>query len=132
MLKNALAELEFAETDMGRLQQLAPTKTVSQQELDRAELLYRVKNQEYRSAKFTEQIARFELEMAKAALIRTNDESAAGIQTGDFEIRAPISGRILRVFQESATAMPAGAPLLEIGDPVDLEVEIDVLSHDAV
>jgi HlyD family secretion protein len=39
---------------------------------------------------------------------------------------------VLRVFQESSAIVAPGAPLLELGDPTDLEVEIDVLSRDAV
>jgi HlyD family secretion protein len=39
---------------------------------------------------------------------------------------------VLRVFQESATVVAAGDMLLEVGDPADLEVEVDVLSQDAV
>lgn len=49
-----------------------------------------------------------------------------------FTIHSPITGQVLRVFQESSTIIAAGAPLLEIGDPADLEVEVDVLSTDAV
>ena len=45
---------------------------------------------------------------------------------------SPISGRVLRVLQESATVVQPGTPLLELGDPADLEVEVDVLSSDAV
>jgi HlyD family secretion protein len=36
------------------------------------------------------------------------------------------------VLQESAAVVTPGAPLVELGDPDDLEVEIDVLSRDAV
>jgi HlyD family secretion protein len=39
---------------------------------------------------------------------------------------------VLRVFQESAAVVTPGTPLVELGDPSDLEVEIDVLSRDAV
>lgn len=49
-----------------------------------------------------------------------------------FPIRSPIDGRVLRVFQESSAIVAPGAALLELGDPTDLEVEIDVLSRDAV
>ena len=49
-----------------------------------------------------------------------------------FEIRSPISGCVLRVLRESMTAVEPGAPLMELGDPTDLEVVIDVLSTDAV
>jgi HlyD family secretion protein len=34
------------------------------------------------------------------------------------------------VFEESARAVTAGMPLLEVGDPLDLEVVIEVLSRD--
>ena len=47
-------------------------------------------------------------------------------------ITAPVSGRLLRVFQESSRVVPAGFPLLEVGDPTDLEVRIEVLSRDGV
>jgi HlyD family secretion protein len=47
-------------------------------------------------------------------------------------IRAPVNGRILRVFQESARVVSSGFPLLEIGDPTDLEARIEVLSRDGV
>jgi HlyD family secretion protein len=49
-----------------------------------------------------------------------------------FEIHAPISGRVLNVMQESATVVTPGTALLELGDPADLEIVIDVLSSDAV
>ncbi|MFG6095790.1 HlyD family efflux transporter periplasmic adaptor subunit [Leptothoe sp. ISB3NOV94-8A] len=47
-------------------------------------------------------------------------------------ISAPISGSVLRVPDESARFVQAGDPLLELGNPGDLELEIDVLSTDAV
>jgi HlyD family secretion protein len=50
----------------------------------------------------------------------------------NFPIYSPISGRVLRVLQESAAVVTPGTPLVELGDPDDLEVEIDVLSRDAV
>jgi HlyD family secretion protein len=46
------------------------------------------------------------------------------------ELKAPVTGRVLRVFEENARPISAGAPLLEIGDPFDLEVVVEVLSRD--
>src|SRR4029078_646290 len=107
-----------------------------------------------RSMKIQEEIARFELEQAQAALMRTrpkdnnpatpinelsktsasDDAPSAdnGNTTWNFNILSPITGRVLRVLQQSAAVVTAGTPLLELGDPSDLEVEIDVLSRDAV
>jgi HlyD family secretion protein len=47
-------------------------------------------------------------------------------------IRAPVTGVVLRRLRESESVVPAGEPLLEIGDPKNLEIVSDLLSTDAV
>jgi HlyD family secretion protein len=131
-LEKALAAMQFAEAELARVRQAHEKGAATQDDLDTAILLDRTRTQEYRSAKFTEEIARFELQMAKAALLRTKPDGEASVDDWFFEIRSPITGRVLRVFEESETVVAAGARLLELGDPADLEVEIDVLSSDAV
>jgi HlyD family secretion protein len=133
----------YAEAELARLRRAAVA--VSQSDLENAELLYRQRSEELRSMRIQEEIARFELEQAEAALLRTrprdsdgttseNGESSATNDSNGwtFTIYSPITGRVLRVLQESASVVSAGAPLLELGDPTDLEAEIDVLSRDAV
>jgi HlyD family secretion protein len=129
----------FAEAEMTRARQAARGNAVSQSELENAELLYRQRSEELRSMRIQEEIARFELEQAEAALLRTrprDSDAADGKSNGNggwtFTIYSPINGRVLRVFQESAAVVNAGTPLLELGDPLDLEAEVDVLSRDAV
>src|SRR5690348_5225601 len=46
------------------------------------------------------------------------------------EVKSPVSGRVLKVFEESSRVVTAGTPLLEVGDPTDLEIVIEVLSRD--
>ena len=48
------------------------------------------------------------------------------------DVRSPVAGHVLRVLEESERIVAAGTPLLEIGDPSDLEIVVDVLSTDAV
>jgi multidrug efflux pump subunit AcrA (membrane-fusion protein) len=48
------------------------------------------------------------------------------------KIYAPATGRILRIFEKSERFLEAGTPLMEIGDPSNLEVVADILSNDAV
>lgn len=48
------------------------------------------------------------------------------------QIRAPVTGRVLKIAQDSETVVLAGTPLVDIGDPIDLEVVADLLSTDAV
>ena len=45
---------------------------------------------------------------------------------------SPVTGRILSLIRESEGVVNAGQPLIEVGDPGLLEVEVEVLSADAV
>jgi HlyD family secretion protein len=133
ILEQARVALEFAETELARKRKLFESKAVSQDELDEAELLYRTKAEEFRSARFAQEIALYEREQANAALLRSRPrEPGTAPPEWQFEIDAPISGNVLRVFQESSAVVTAGTQLMELGDPRDLEIEIDVLSSDAV
>ncbi len=69
--------------------------------------------------------------MARAALARYRQD-AGGKAGGDvWEIRSPVAGTVLRVIQESEAPVSAGAPIVEIGDPRELEIVVDVLTADA-
>ncbi len=129
-LESAKAALAYAETELARMRTLVPTGAATDEALDRAEMAYRVSREDYRAAVMAQQIASFELELARAALVRTRDDDHGDVS--DFEIESPIDGRILRVLQESSTVVDPGTPLVEVGDPADLEVVVDVLSVDAV
>lgn len=131
LVDSARARHEIAETTFARLRQLGDKGSVTRQEVDDAEHRLRVATEDARAAKFAAQVAAFELEQARAALIRSRP-GGGDSSAGRFEIRSPIGGRVLRVFQESAAAVAVGARLVELGDPADLECEIDVLSTDAV
>jgi HlyD family secretion protein len=130
--EKAKAALEFTEADLGRVQRLVQSKSASRHEVEEAMLQFRARSEEFRGAAFSEEIAQFELELAQATLLRARPDEANSPGSWDVEIRSPITGRVLRVFQESAAMVAAGTPLLEVGDPADLELEIDVLSRDAV
>lgn len=130
-LRRAHASADFARSEAERLRRLLMRGGSSLQEVETAEHRERTTAEELRSAQFGVQIATFELEQARAALTRTKPASP-GEAPERFEIRSPIDGKVLRVFQESAAVLAAGARLLEVGDPADLEAEIDVLSTGAV
>ncbi len=126
----AAAAYELTRTEAARQRTLARDRLVSQQELDIAENRERTAAQEDRAAAFALQVARYELEQARAVLQRGQTDPADG--TVLMPITSPVSGRVLRVFQESARIVTGGTPLLEVGDPTDLEVRIEVLSRDGV
>jgi HlyD family secretion protein len=125
----------LAATQLDRLKRLRTSGSVGSvaaEEYDAAESKERLTAEEVRAAEFGVKVSAFEHEQAKAALIRVQPRSGLPSEGDRFEIRSPIHGKVLRVFQESAAVVTPGARLLEIGDPADLELEIDVLSTDAV
>ena len=104
-----------------RFRQLHEKNAATKDDVDERELLFRTATEEYKAAKFAEEIARYELELAKAALIRTRSDST----DGQFDIRSPITGRVLRVQQESATVVTPGTALVELAVPRFLREEHD-------
>jgi HlyD family secretion protein len=174
VLEKARSSQAYYASDLARIRKAFQGKGVTQSDVENAEMLDRQASEELRSAKVSEEIAKFELEQAKAALMRSrpraeeigdaeranttgnppkndpNDALSGNGKTDDeiltadeasyksgndwnFPIYSPIDGRVLRVFQESAAVVTPGTPLVEVGDPSnDLEVEMDVLSRDAV
>ncbi|MCL5885260.1 MAG: HlyD family efflux transporter periplasmic adaptor subunit, partial [Deltaproteobacteria bacterium] len=74
--------------------------------------------------------ARHDLEGAKAALTRAG--ASGGRRADQVTVRSPAAGVVMALRHESEGVVSAGTPLLEVGDPDRLEVEVDVLSPDAV
>ena len=134
--QRAKTAVEYARVELDRARKLAATGDVSHQALDQAELGERTAAQEARAAGFAEQVAQFELETARATLMRAG--AGVGAATGEpsvshtVPLRAPVDGRVLKVVEESETMVVPGSPLLEVADPRSLEVVVDLLSTDAV
>jgi HlyD family secretion protein len=126
--ERAAAAARLYATDLGRMQRLLEQKVISAQEFDGAQMRASTSTQEARAAEFALQVAEFELEQARA-LQRRSQPGGGG---EPLVITSPVGGRVLRVLQESARVVPAGFPLMEVGDPGDLEARIEVLSRDAV
>jgi len=124
------AEAEHAESERIRLYQLRQQDAVSDAELKQAELEARLRADARRTAQYAIEIADYELELERAALLLTSsDDDTQGME---LEIRAPIDGRVLRILQENSAVIAVGTVLMEVGDPHDLELIVDVLSRDAV
>jgi HlyD family secretion protein len=131
-VERARAAHEMAAADLGRFRSLAQSQVVSQQELDVVVMREATASQELRAAEFSRQVATYELEQARAILGRGREAADPGAKQTPVIVRSPVSGRLLRVFQESARPVTAGFPLVEVGDSTDLELRIEVLSRDAV
>lgn len=127
-LARAASVARMVAADFERVKTLREQKVLSLQEFDAAQMRAETGAQDVRAAEFARKVAEFELEQARALL--TRGQTGGGGEP--FAITSPVSGRILRVMQESSRMVPAGFPLMEIGDPTDLEVRIEVLSRDGV
>src|SRR5262249_7533256 len=63
--------LELAETDYSRAQQLQQKNSISKGELETKVMQKRTREEDLRTARFAEEVARYELEQARAARMRT-------------------------------------------------------------
>jgi HlyD family secretion protein len=131
--EGANAEAEKSRRYLERDQTRLKNGGISKPMLEDTEHALRIAEANLASAKSSVEVARFERDQAHAALLYSQ---SAGNQTAPedrrFTIRSPIAGVVLRRLRESSTVVGAGESILELGDPGDLEVRIDVLSQDAV
>ena len=121
-------ESRIADLELQRIQKLFDQGIGSEQGLDNAKLAARRAEAKKASAEFSVKVAEYEVKAAESAL---RSFQASGGQE-QIAIQSPVSGRILKIYQESEGTVQAGLPILEIGDPLSLEVKVDLLSTDAV
>lgn len=131
-LKQAQVELDFFKSEYDRIKALHQTGTASQRDLDNTERLYKRSRASYATAQAALQMRRFELERVKAILISPAQSQSLRAGCECLKLYAPISGTILKVMTESEGVIQAGSPLVEIGDPSQLQVVAELLSMDAV
>ena len=129
---DAQAQLAFAESDAKRARALAKKGHLSKVALERAELALDSAEAALDTARAAERVSQGQLDNARAALIKPA-RGTPKVDDGNLvEVTAPVGGRVLRLLQESERVVVAGTPLLEIGNPGQLEIVIDLLSRDAV
>lgn len=133
-LYRAETQLEHSTRQLERNLLLAERGTIPRRMLEDIEA-------EHLSAQQALTAARSELELSHATLTRAQAQflgpQAAfdpDARPGDccVQIVAPQSGTVLAVEDRSARLVQAGTPLLTIGNLDDLEIELDLLSTDAV
>ena len=130
LVRAAEAELDFASRELRRQQRLGERGVASARDLDAAERAFRTAraNLENARAALSARTSRREAARSEGHAARETDAACAAC----IPVYAPVSGRVLRVVRESAGVVTPGEPLVEIGDPKDLEIIVDVLSADAV
>lgn len=119
---------EQARSTLERNERLAAAGQLAVQELEQARAAERGLLRAYEAARAGARAAAFAASSARAALLAALPGEPGPLVA----VRAPAAGIVLRLYEDSARVVAAGTPLLEIGDPKDLEVVIDVLTTDAL
>ena len=133
VLERTRINLAQEQVELARVQRLSTAAGLSQTDIERAQLAVDMRIKEMAAAEFGHHLAEHELEMTRTALLRLRDPRRESGASGEpWEIRSPVQGRVLRVLQESEAVVSAGTPLLELADPDDIEVVVDLLTVDAV
>lgn len=128
--ERAATDAQLAQSELERKSALYKKRLIPQQEYDSAVSQARTAAEAVRAAEFGVESAEHEVALARARLLSTSREP------GDLQqpviLKAPITGVVFKRLRESAAVVPAGEPLLELGDPRQLEITADFLSTDAV
>ncbi len=150
----AAAALEQVQRDRQRAETLFADGAIARQELETAKLTVTRQQQALTVAR--QEVERIEAEIAAAQAARQRlqaeqrdpdyllDAYTAQIRSLEAQlasqvdaarrtdIRADRAGQVLRLLEESERFVSAGTPLLELGNPGELELVADVLSSEAV
>lgn len=125
------AAVSFARTEFARAQGLARSNTIPERDLEKARFDLETIEAQLATAKAQLEVRRREQAVASARLLESGTDTGTS-QDCCVKISAPESGRVLRIVQEDEAVVQAGAPLVQIGDPRDLEIVADFLSTEAV
>jgi HlyD family secretion protein len=126
--QRARAALDLAQRELARERELDRGGLTTRQAVEVRESEVRTGEEAVRAATFAVAAATAELERLDARL-RPDRVDADGRL---LNVTSPVSGVVLRRHRESASVVPAGEPLVEVGNLEDLEIVADLLSTDAV
>lgn len=130
-LSAAASTAGHTEREYQRLKRLRAVQYVSENELEQAMNQAQEAAAAHRAAKSEVEVARYQLEAARTVL-KYSAAVPANVPHEHVILHSPVAGRVLKVYRRSEGVVASGEPLLDIGNPQDLEVEVDVLSEDAV
>ena len=126
--QGARTVLAQAERELARARELAKSGLTTPRETDVREAEVLTAADAVKAAAYAVAVAASELQRVEARLA----PPTADISGRVIGVTSPVDGVILKRLRESETVAPAGDPLLEIGDPRQLEIVSDLLSTDAV
>jgi HlyD family secretion protein len=148
----ARVRLQQADREYQRVKSLLAQGVASAAEHDAAESAFRAAGQQEGAAAQAVQVRESEVSLARLAearlsgsiddneyLRKAHEAEIARLQAQReillnrierTRIRAPISGVVIEKYEDSPRMLPAGSPLMKLGDPKHLEIECDILSDE--
>lgn len=131
-VRQAQAQLKFDQSEYKRAQELFKNNMISIAELERVEIQLTMQKAEKDTSLANRTLMESRLKVAQAELLQPDITSDIESETCQICIYSPVDGHVLRILHKSESIIPAGTALVEIGDPKDLEVNIEMLSTNAV
>ena len=125
-VRGARTGLDDARRTRVRMEALGAAGGVSPQEVERARDAFSNAALQLQSAEERLRAARYDRQQAAAAVAGTSGDGAG------LPISTPQAGAVLAVAEPHERVVSAGARLLEIGDPRDLDVIVPLLTADAL
>ena len=126
------ASLDYYRSELRRIEKLKVGETISAKALDEARFKVETNEAALGSAKAQLEVRRNERASIAARLANPSDTNPQDDSSCCIQLRSPVTGRVLKVIQESENVVQPGTPLIDIGDPRDIEVVAELLSTDAV
>ncbi len=121
-----------ARQELTRTRQLFSKGHVAQARLDRAETQLQTAEADVATAQAALRQRAFDVKTAETALMAPSEFSRQPAAKRYYDVRSAVSGKVLRLIHENEAIVQAGQPLVEVGDPRNLEIVVDLLSTDAV
>ena len=130
LIERSKAIYDQARRDCERCETLVRSGDIPREELEKAQTAVSTSFRDYEAAISRAESTAHEVEAAAAALLAISQNQRPPAPA--VKVQSPISGKVLRVVEESERVVVAGAPVLEVSSPAKLEVVIELLSTDAV
>lgn len=129
-MARAQAALAQAQSELQRSERLAEQGFVSPNQADTLRMNLQLRRQELESARQEDHAARHTLQEQRIGL-QPATANAHTAPSRVWHVRSPVDGRVLKVHLDSEATVLAGVPLIDVGDPSQLEVRTDILTEDA-
>lgn len=130
-LIRAQEEYNLAQTNFDRMQTLVDRKVASLTQLENAAQSRALTLAGVEAAEAQIDMAKSTLQRAEVTLMMPDQQKDEDAQCC-ISLLAPANGVVLSISSISERPVAAGALLVTVGDPQDLELEVDLLSTDAV